>query len=51
MVHPGFLGPELLAARTRLKRSRLIELEALTDPSVREALEVSGVSLAGYRDL
>jgi predicted glycoside hydrolase/deacetylase ChbG (UPF0249 family) len=51
MVHPGFLGAELLAARTRLKRSRLIELEALTDPSVREALTANGVELAGYRDL
>ena len=51
MVHPGFLGAELAGSRTRLKRSRLLELEALTDASVREALTLHGVTLAGYRDL
>ncbi len=51
MVHPGFLGAELAGSRTRLKRSRLLELEALTDPAVREALTLHGVTLAGYRDL
>ncbi len=51
MVHPGFLGAELAAARTRLKRTRLVELEALTDPAVREALSTHQVTLAGYRNL
>ncbi len=51
MVHPAFLGPELVGARTRLKRSRLVELEALTDPKVREAVDTQGVTLSGYRDI
>ena len=51
MVHPGFLGPDLAAARTRLKRSRLIELDALTDPLVRQALPTHSVTLAGFRHL
>ena len=51
MVHPGFLGAELAGSRTRLKRSRLLELEAITEPAVREALSLHGVTLAGYRDL
>lgn len=51
MVHPGFLGAELMGARTRLKRSRLVELQALTDPAVRDALAAAGVALSGYRTL
>lgn len=51
MVHPGFLGAELAAARTRLKRTRLVELEALTDSSVREALTEHEVTLTRYGDL
>ncbi len=51
MVHPGFLGTELMAARTRLKQSRLVELEALTDAQTRESIAKHGVTLAGYRDL
>ncbi len=51
MVHPAFLGAELQAAPTRLKRSRLIELEALTDPGVREAIDRLGIRLSGYRAL
>lgn len=51
MTHPGFCGDELLAARTRLKESRLRELEALTAPEVRQALAVHGVELSSYRML
>jgi predicted glycoside hydrolase/deacetylase ChbG (UPF0249 family) len=51
MCHPGFCGPELLAARTRLKESRKAELEALTSAEVRAALEESGVQLVRYGDL
>ncbi len=51
MVHPAFLGGELSAARTRLKRSRLVELDALTDPTVREAITANGVTLSRFRDL
>jgi predicted glycoside hydrolase/deacetylase ChbG (UPF0249 family) len=51
MCHPGFCTGELRAARTRLKESRRRELDALTSPEVRAALEESGVKLARYRDL
>ncbi|MFN7918995.1 MAG: ChbG/HpnK family deacetylase [Bryobacteraceae bacterium] len=51
MCHPGRLGEQLREARTRLKESREAELRALTAPEVREAVELSGVRLARYRDL
>jgi chitin disaccharide deacetylase len=48
MTHPGHCGPELLAARTRLKQSREEELRALTAPQTRAALEECGIGLARY---
>jgi predicted glycoside hydrolase/deacetylase ChbG (UPF0249 family) len=51
MCHPGHCTDELLRATTRLKESRSVELEALTAPEVREAINDSGVRLTGYRDL
>jgi predicted glycoside hydrolase/deacetylase ChbG (UPF0249 family) len=51
MCHPGFCREELRAARTRLKASRQIELDALTSGQVRQALEESSVTLVRYRDL
>jgi predicted glycoside hydrolase/deacetylase ChbG (UPF0249 family) len=48
MCHPGFCGEELKAARTRLKESRVQELEALVSPQVRQALQESGVELTRY---
>jgi predicted glycoside hydrolase/deacetylase ChbG (UPF0249 family) len=51
MTHPGFCGPALLAARTRLKQSRQQELEALVAAEVRQALDIHGVRLTGYRRL
>jgi chitin disaccharide deacetylase len=51
MCHPGFCTEELQAARTRLKESRRRELDALTSPEVRRALEEAGVKLSGYREL
>jgi len=51
MCHPGICGPELRAARTRLKESREAELRALCDPLVRAAMEESGVRLARFGDL
>jgi len=51
MCHPGFCTAELRAARTRLKESRRRELDALTSPEVRAALDESGVQLARYCDL
>jgi predicted glycoside hydrolase/deacetylase ChbG (UPF0249 family) len=51
MCHPGYCGDELRAAATRLKESRELELEALTAPETRQALEAAGVRLASYRQL
>lgn len=49
MCHPGYCTDELRAERTRLKESRERELNALTSPEVRTALQTSGVELANYR--
>ena len=49
MCHPGRLGPELRAAKTRLKESREIELLALTSPEVRTVIERRGIELVNYR--
>ena len=51
MVHPGHCTAELMAARTRLKESRALELAALVAPEVRAALDEAGVKLSGYRYL
>ena len=51
MCHPGFCTGELRAARTRLKESRQRELDALTSPEVRAALEQAQVSLSAYREI
>ncbi len=51
MTHPGFCRADLEAARTRLKQSRELELEALCSPEVKEAMERNGIHLASYRQL
>lgn len=51
MCHPGRCGPELQAARTRLKQSREQELQALIAPEVRAAVRQAGVELVTFRDL
>jgi predicted glycoside hydrolase/deacetylase ChbG (UPF0249 family) len=51
MCHPGLLGDELRAARTRLKESREQELRALTSPEVRACIQECGIQLTSYRDL
>ena len=48
MCHPGYLGPELRGAATRLKESRVRELEALTSPRIRTLLNEAGVRLHPY---
>lgn len=50
LCHPGRCGDELRRARTRLKESRELELEALTAPETRRAIEESGVWLMNYRN-
>jgi chitin disaccharide deacetylase len=51
MVHPGRCGPELRAARTRLKESREAELQALVAPEVRAAMLRHAIELVNYRAL
>jgi predicted glycoside hydrolase/deacetylase ChbG (UPF0249 family) len=51
MCHPGHCTAELLATRSRLTQSRQVELEALTAPQVREAIQQAGVRLVSYREL
>jgi predicted glycoside hydrolase/deacetylase ChbG (UPF0249 family) len=51
MTHPGFCEEPLRKAHTRLKESRVAELEALTAKEVREAIEQNAIRLCGYRQL
>jgi predicted glycoside hydrolase/deacetylase ChbG (UPF0249 family) len=51
MCHPGYARAELRAARTRLKASRELELEALKAPETRQAIQDSGTRLVNYRAL
>ncbi len=48
MCHPGYLGAELQKAATRLKESRVRELEALTSPRIRSLVEREDITLMGY---
>jgi predicted glycoside hydrolase/deacetylase ChbG (UPF0249 family) len=48
MCHPGYLGDELNQARTRLKESRLRELEVLTSPRIRELISARGIELRPF---
>jgi predicted glycoside hydrolase/deacetylase ChbG (UPF0249 family) len=51
MCHPGRCGDALRRAPTRLKESRQAELEALTAPEVREAIQRAGIELGNYGSL
>lgn len=51
MCHPGFLGPELQRAKTRLKESRPLELEALISSRVRSRLAELGIELCSFRSV
>jgi predicted glycoside hydrolase/deacetylase ChbG (UPF0249 family) len=48
MCHPGFLESDLKAARTRLKESRVRELEALTSPEIRKLMAAESIQLAAF---
>ncbi len=48
MCHPGYLGTELEAAATRLKGSRVLELEALTSPRIRDLIVAEELQLATF---
>lgn len=49
MCHPGFLGPELRGAPTRLKESRMRELEALTSVRIRDLVDAEAIRLGPFR--
>ena len=51
MCHPGLCDEELEQTSTRLKKQREIELEALTDPAILQAIEEQKVQLVPYREL
>ena len=51
MCHPGYCGNALRGARTRLKQSRERELEALTAPETRQAIERHGIELVNFATL
>ncbi len=48
MCHPGFLGPELKVAETRLKESRVKELEALVSPEIRQVMTERSICLSVF---
>ncbi len=49
LCHPGLLGPELAQAQTRLKESRVRELEALTSPRIRALIDAKRVHLGPFQ--
>ena len=51
VCHPGYNDAELGKVRTRLRQSRVAELEVLTSSDTREAIERHGIELISYRDL
>jgi predicted glycoside hydrolase/deacetylase ChbG (UPF0249 family) len=51
MCHPGHCGDALRQAPTRLKESRERELQALTAPETRQALERHNIDLVNYSQL
>jgi predicted glycoside hydrolase/deacetylase ChbG (UPF0249 family) len=51
MCHPGYLDQELRSGPTRLKESRVRELQALTSPEARAVLSEIGIQLTTYRAL
>ena len=51
VCHPGYIDAELSGVRTRLRESRVQELQVLTSPEARAVLERYGVELISFRDL
>jgi predicted glycoside hydrolase/deacetylase ChbG (UPF0249 family) len=51
VCHPGYNDTDLDGIRTRLRASREQELEVLTSPEAKRALEVRGVRLISYNEL
>jgi len=51
VCHPGYNDADLDKVRTRLRHSRAQELELLTSPGAREALQRRGIDLISYKEL
>ena len=51
VCHPGYNDPALQSVQTRLRESRVRELQLLTSTATRDLLAHNGVDLASYRDL
>jgi len=51
VCHPGYNDAELDTIRTRLRESRVQELQLLTSSEAREILDRSGVQLISYHEL
>ena len=51
VCHPGYNDTALGQVRTRLRQSRVAELEVLTSAAARSAIERLGIELISYRDL
>ncbi len=50
MCHPGYVDERLMAV-TSYNRLRLVELEALLSPEVRQVIAAAGVELVSFREL
>ena len=48
MCHPGFLDGDLERSRTRLRKSRSLEVEILTDKGIRNLVAEQGIRLIDY---
>jgi predicted glycoside hydrolase/deacetylase ChbG (UPF0249 family) len=51
VCHPGYNDPDLDRVRTRLRASRVLELEVLTSPEARAALDSRGIQLTNFAKL
>ena len=51
VCHPGYNDAELDGVRTRLRSSRVREMEVLTSPAARRHIEQRGIALISYAEL
>lgn len=49
MCHPGYADEDLSRTATRLQQSRQLELQILTDPSIRKLVATRGIRLISYK--
>ncbi|HTZ73225.1 MAG TPA: ChbG/HpnK family deacetylase [Candidatus Aquilonibacter sp.] len=51
MLHPGVCDADLAQTGSRLQGERELEMQALLDPAVKEAVSARGIELISYREL